>query len=174
LVNNAGVQHVAKVEELPADRWDLLLAVNLSAAFHTIRQVLPGMKARNFGRIVNVASVHGLVASAEKSAYVAAKHGLVGLTKVVALETARTNVTCNAICPGWVRTPLVEKQIEARAAQRGIDLSAATDALVSEKQPSGDFVAIDELAQLVLFLVGDAGRQVRGVAWTMDGGWTAQ
>jgi 3-hydroxybutyrate dehydrogenase len=174
LVNNAGVQHVAKVEAFPTERWDQLLAVNLSAAFHTTRLVLPEMKARNFGRIVNVASVHGLVASAEKAAYVAAKHGLVGLTKVVALETARTNVTCNAICPGWVRTPLVERQIEARAAERGLDVAAASDALVSEKQPSGDFVSVDELAALVLFLVGEAGRQIRGAAWTMDGGWTAQ
>jgi 3-hydroxybutyrate dehydrogenase len=174
LVNNAGVQHVAKVEAFPTERWDQLLAVNLSAAFHTTRLALPEMKARNFGRIVNVASVHGLVASAEKAAYVAAKHGLVGLTKVVALETARTNVTCNAICPGWVRTPLVERQIEARAAERGLDVAAASDALVSEKQPSGDFVSVDELAALVVFLVGEAGRQIRGAAWTMDGGWTAQ
>ncbi len=174
LVNNAGIQHVAPVEQFPTERWDAVLAVNLTASFHTTRLVLPAMRQKNWGRIVNVASVHGLVASAEKSAYVAAKHGLVGFTKVVALETARTDVTCNAICPGWVRTPLVEKQIEARSAKSGLSMDAAQDALVSEKQPSGAFVSIEELAGLAVFLCSDAARQVRGVAWTMDGAWTAQ
>ncbi len=174
LVNNAGIQHVARIEDFAPERWDAVLAVNLSSAFHTTRLVLPHMREKNWGRILNVASVHGLVASAEKSAYVASKHGLVGLTKVVALETAKTNVTCNAICPGWVRTPLVERQVEARAEQRGTTLDAARDSLVSEKQPSGAFVAPEELAQLALFLCSDAASQVRGVAWNMDGGWTAQ
>jgi 3-hydroxybutyrate dehydrogenase len=174
LVNNAGIQHVAPVDQFPTERWDSVLAINLTAAFHTTRLVMPHMRERNWGRIINVASVHGLVASIEKSAYVAAKHGLVGLTKVVALETAKTGITCNAICPGWVRTPLVEKQIEARAKKSKLSLEQAKDALVSEKQPSGDFVTIEELAELALFLCGDGARQVRGVAWAMDGGWTAQ
>jgi 3-hydroxybutyrate dehydrogenase len=174
LVNNAGIQHVASVEDFPPEQWDAVLAVNLSSAFHTTRLALPHMKKSNWGRILNVASVHGLVASADKAAYVAAKHGLVGLTKVVALETARTNVTCNAICPGWVRTPLVEKQIEARAQRDGATLSEAREALVGEKQPSGAFVTPEALAELALFLCSDAGSQVRGVAWNMDGGWVAQ
>ena len=174
LVNNAGIQHVAPVDQFPTERWDSVLAINLTAAFHTTRLVMPQMRANNWGRIINVASVHGLVASIEKSAYVAAKHGLVGLTKVVALETAKTGITCNAICPGWVRTPLVEKQIEARAKKAHSTLEQAKDALVSEKQPSGDFVTIEELAELALFLCGEGARQVRGVAWAMDGGWTAQ
>ena len=143
LVNNAGIQHVAKVEDFPVEKWDAVIAINLSSAFHATRLALPAMKAANWGRVINIASVHGLVASAEKSAYVAAKHGLVGFTKVVALETARTDVTCNAICPGWVRTPLVEKQIEARSAKSGLSMDAAQDALVSEKQPSGAFVSIE-------------------------------
>ena len=174
LVNNAGIQHVAPVDQFPTERWDSIIAINLTAAFHTTRLVMPLMRKSNWGRIINVASVHGLVASAEKSAYVAAKHGLVGLTKVVALETAKTGITCNAICPGWVRTPLVQKQIEARAKKANSTIEQAKDALVSEKQPSGDFVTIEELADLALFLCGEGARQVRGVAWAMDGGWTAQ
>jgi 3-hydroxybutyrate dehydrogenase len=174
LVNNAGIQHVASVEDFPPEQWDAVLAVNLTSAFHTTRLALPHMRKANWGRILNVASVHGLVASADKAAYVAAKHGLVGLTKVVALETARTGVTCNAICPGWVRTALVEKQIEARAERDGSELSAAREALVGEKQPSGAFVSPEALAELALFLCSDAGAQVRGVAWNMDGGWIAQ
>ncbi len=174
LVNNAGIQHVSPIEGFSPERWNAVIAINLSAAFHTTRLVLPHMRARNWGRIVNVASVHGLVASVDKSAYVAAKHGLIGLTKVTALETARTNITCNAICPGWVKTPLVEKQIAARAAQRGCSIDEATDALLSEKQPSGAFVTLEELGELALYLVGEGARQVRGVAWAMDGGWTAQ
>lgn len=174
LVNNAGIQHVAPVEDFAPERWDAVLAVNLTSAFHTTRLVLPRMIERDWGRILNVASVHGLVASAHKAAYVAAKHGLVGLTKVVALETAKTNVTCNAICPGWVDTPLVQAQVEARAAREGVAPERAREALVREKQPSGDLVRAEELAELVVFLCGEAARQVRGVAWPVDGAWTAQ
>ncbi|HRG95477.1 MAG TPA: 3-hydroxybutyrate dehydrogenase [Polyangiaceae bacterium] len=174
LVNNAGIQHVASVEDFPVDCWDSVLAVNLTSAFHTTRLALPHMKRNDWGRIVNVASVHGLVASPQKAAYVAAKHGLVGLTKVTALETARTGVTCNAVCPGWVLTPLVERQVDARAAQDDTDKETAKRALLCEKQPSGDFVTTSQLAQLVGFLCSDAASQVRGVAWNMDGGWAAQ
>jgi 3-hydroxybutyrate dehydrogenase len=174
LINNAGIQHVSPIEGFSSERWNAVLAINLTAAFHTTRLSLPHMREKNWGRIVNVASVHGLVASVDKSAYVAAKHGLIGLTKVTALETARTGVTCNAICPGWVKTPLVEKQIEARAERARCSIEEATDALLSEKQPSGAFVTLEELAELALYLVGDGARQVRGVAWAMDGGWTAQ
>ncbi len=174
LVNNAGIQHVAKIEEFPVETWDKVLAINLTSAFHTTRLALPGMKAKNWGRIVNVASVHGLVASAEKSAYVAAKHGLVGFTKVTALETAKTGVTANAVCPGWVLTPLVEKQVTARAQKDGTDEATAKAALLAEKQPSQDFVTTDELAALVGYLCSEAARQVRGVAWNVDGGWVAQ
>ncbi len=174
LVNNAGIQHVAPIEDLPMERWDAVLAINLSSAFHTTRLALPAMRARGWGRIINVASVHGLVASANKAAYVAAKHGLVGLTKAVALETARTNITCNAICPGWVQTPLVQAQIDLRAAQEGLDSDAARTALLSEKQPSTEFVTPEQLAELALFLCSDAASQVRGAAWTVDGAWTVQ
>jgi 3-hydroxybutyrate dehydrogenase len=174
LVNNAGIQHVAPIEKFPADRWDAVIAINLSSAFHTVRCALPAMKARGWGRIINIASAHGLVASVEKVAYVAAKHGIVGLTKVVALETARTQVTCNAICPGWVLTPLVQKQIEARAQQQGISVEAAKESLLSEKQPSVEFVTPEQIGDMVLFLCSDAAQQVRGAAWSIDGGWTAQ
>jgi 3-hydroxybutyrate dehydrogenase len=174
LVNNAGIQYVANVEEFPVDKWDAILAINLSSAFHTSRLTLPGMKARNWGRIINLASVHGLVGSAQKSAYVAAKHGLIGLTKVSALETAHTGVTVNAICPGWVLTPLVQQQVDARAAREGISNEAAKKALLADKQPSGDFVTPEELGALAVFMCSEAGRQVRGVAWNMDGGWVAQ
>jgi 3-hydroxybutyrate dehydrogenase len=174
LVNNAGIQHVSPVESFPPERWDAVIALNLSSAFHTTRLALPTMKARDWGRIVNIASAHGLVASVEKSAYVAAKHGIVGLTKVVALETAKTGVTCNAICPGWVLTPLVQKQIDARMAERGLSADAAREALLGEKQPSGDFVTPEQLGALAVFLCSPAAQQVRGAAWAMDGGWTAQ
>jgi 3-hydroxybutyrate dehydrogenase len=174
LINNAGIQHVSPVESFPTERWDAVIAINLSAAFHATRLALPGMRAKNWGRIINIASAHGLVASAEKSAYVAAKHGIVGLTKVVALETARTGITCNAICPGWVLTPLVQKQIDARAAQNHITPEQARISLLGEKQPSIDFVTPEQLGELAVFLCGDAAQQVRGAAWTMDGGWTAQ
>jgi 3-hydroxybutyrate dehydrogenase len=174
LVNNAGIQHVAPVDRFPVDRWDAIIAINLSSAFHTTRLALPKMKAANWGRIVNVASVHGLVASAEKSAYVAAKHGIVGLTKAVALETATTGVTCNAICPGWVLTPLVQKQVDARAARDGLSQDDAKKSLLGEKQPSMQFVTTEQLAALAVFFCSPAADQVRGVAWNMDGGWTAQ
>jgi 3-hydroxybutyrate dehydrogenase len=174
LVNNAGIQFVANIEDFPAEKWDAIIAINLSSAFHTTRLALPAMKAKNWGRIINLASVHGLVGSAQKSAYVAAKHGLVGFTKVTALETAKTGVTCNAICPGWVLTPLVQKQIDARAAQDGLSQDAAKSALLAEKQPSGEFVTPEQLAALALFMCSDAGSQIRGVAWNMDGGWVAQ
>jgi 3-hydroxybutyrate dehydrogenase len=174
LVNNAGIQHVADIEDFPVDRWDDVLAVNLSSAFHTIRCALPAMKAAGWGRIVNVASAHGLVASAQKVAYVAAKHGIIGLTKTVALETATTGVTCNAVCPGWVLTPLVQQQIDRRAAAEGLGPDEAKRALLSEKQPSQEFVTPEQVAAVVLFLCSDAASQVRGAAWTCDGGWTAQ
>ncbi len=174
LVNNAGIQHVSAVENFPVERWDAVIALNLSAAFHTIRCALPGMRARGWGRIINIASAHGLVASADKSAYVAAKHGIVGLTKTVAIETARTGITCNAICPGWVLTPLVQKQIDARAAHSGISPQQAKIDLVSEKQPSAEFVTTEQIGELAVFLCSPGADQVRGVAWAIDGGWTAQ
>ncbi|MEY8689615.1 MAG: 3-hydroxybutyrate dehydrogenase [Leptothrix sp. (in: b-proteobacteria)] len=174
LVNNAGIQHVASVQDFPVERWDAILAINLSSAFHTSRLALPGMLARNWGRIINIASVHGLVGSAQKSAYVAAKHGVIGLTKVTALETATTGVTCNAICPGWVLTPLVQKQVDARATKEGIDVADATRELLGEKQPSLQFTTPEQLGDLAVFLSSPAGDNVRGVAWNVDGGWTAQ
>ena len=174
LVNNAGIQHVAPVEDFPVEKWDAIIAINLSSAFHTSRLVLPQMKARNWGRIVNLASAHGLVGSVQKSAYVAAKHGLIGLTKVTALETAQTGVTVNAICPGFVLTPLVQKQVDARAAKDGISNEQAKKALLADKQPSGEFVTPEELGALAVFMCSDAAKQVRGVAWSMDGGWVAQ
>jgi 3-hydroxybutyrate dehydrogenase len=174
LVNNAGIQHVARVENLPPERWDAVIAINLSSAFHASRFALPGMQARNWGRILNIASVHGLVASAEKSAYVAAKHGLVGLTKVTALENATSGVTCNAICPGWVLTPLVQKQVDAKAAALGINNEEAKRQLLAEKEPSLQFTTPEELGALAVFLCSKAADNVRGVAWNMDGGWAAQ
>lgn len=174
LVNNAGIQHVAPLESFPAERWDAVLAVNLSAAFHAARAALPGMRARGWGRIINIASVHGLVGSVHKAAYVAAKHGLVGLTKVIALETAREPITCNALCPGWVDTPLVRAQVVARARSSGQSEDAEVDALISEKMPSGTFVTPDQLAAMVVFLCGDAAAQIRGAALPVDGAWTAQ
>ena len=174
LVNNAGIQHTAPVESFPADRWDAVIAINLSANFHAIRAALPQMRQRNWGRIVNIASTHGLVASVEKAAYVAAKHGVVGLTKVVALETATTAVTCNAICPGWVLTPLVEKQIQERAGREKISVDQAKLDLLSEKQPSREFATPAQIGALTVFLCSDAAGQIRGAALPVDGGWTAQ
>ncbi len=174
LVNNAGIQHVASVETFPRERWDAVIAINLSSAFHATQAVLPGMRQRNWGRIINIASAHGLVASANKSAYVAAKHGVVGLTKVVALETATTGITCNAICPGWVLTPLVQKQIDAIAVRDAIPEAAARSALLGEKQPSGEFVTPEQLGEVAVFLCSAAANQIRGVALPVDGGWTAQ
>jgi 3-hydroxybutyrate dehydrogenase len=174
LVNNAGIQYVANIEDFPVEKWDAIIAINLSSAFHSIRAALPRMKQANWGRIVNVASAHGLVASAQKSAYVAAKHGIVGLTKTVALETARTGITCNAICPGWVLTPLVQKQIDDRARNEKIPAEKAKHDLLAEKQPSIEFVTTDQIGALATFLCSDAGEQIRGVAWNIDGGWVAQ
>jgi 3-hydroxybutyrate dehydrogenase len=174
LVNNAGIQHVAPVETFPVERWDAIIAINLTSAFHTTRLALPKMRASGWGRIINVASVHGLVASAEKSAYVAAKHGIVGFTKTIALETARTGVTVNAVCPGWVLTPLVQQQVDARAARDKISQDDAKQSLLGEKQPSMDFVTSEQLAGLMLFLCSPAADQIRGVAYNVDGGWCAQ
>ena len=174
LVNNAGIQHVARIENFPIERWDAIIAINMSSAFHATRLALPAMQAADWGRIINVASIHGLVGSAEKSAYVAAKHGVVGLTKVTALENATTGVTCNAICPGWVLTPLVQKQVDAKAAAQGITNEAATKQLLGEKEPSLQFTTPEELGALAVFFCSPAGNNVRGAAWNMDGGWTAQ
>ena len=174
LINNAGIQHTASVEEFPPERWDAIIAVNLSSAFHTIHHALPHMRAAGWGRIINTASVHGLVASAQKSAYTAAKHGIVGLTKVVALETAGSGITCNAFCPGWVRTELIEPQIAARAEQLGMSMEEGGRNLVLEKQPSGQFISVEQLAALIVFLSSDAASQITGTAIPIDGGWTAQ
>ena len=174
LVNNAGIQHVARIENFPVERWDAIIAINMSSAFHATRLALPAMQAADWGRIINVASIHGLVGSAEKSAYVAAKHGVIGLTKVTALENATTGVTCNAICPGWVLTPLVQKQVDAKAAALGISNEEATKLLLGEKEPSMQFTTPEELGALAVFFCSPAGNNVRGVAWNMDGGWTAQ
>ena len=174
LVNNAGIQHTAPVEEFPDDRWDAILAINLSASFHAVKAALPGMRERNWGRIVNVASVHGLVASTHKIAYVAAKHAVVGLTKVVALETATTGITCNAICPGFVLTPLVQKQIDDLAAREHLAPRQATGRLLAEKQPSLDFATPEQIGALTVFLCSEAAAQIRGAALPVDGGWLAQ
>ena len=174
LVNNAGIQHVAPVDEFPVEKWDQILAINLSSAFHAIRIALPGMRARNWGRIINIASAHGLVASPFKSAYVAAKHGLVGLTKTVALEVAGKGITCNAVCPGFVLTPLVETQIQDRAKERGISREDAINNVILERQPSKEFVKIEEIAALAVFLAGDDAASITGAAYSIDGGWTAQ
>ncbi|HWA51043.1 MAG TPA: 3-hydroxybutyrate dehydrogenase [Dongiaceae bacterium] len=174
LVNNAGIQHVAAVEHFPEDKWDAIIAINLSSAFHATKAALPGMRAAKWGRVINIASTHGLVASAEKSAYVAAKHGIVGLTKTVALETAGSGVTCVAICPGWVLTPLVQKQIDAKAAAQGISGEAARAELLREKQPSGDFATPEQIGETVLFLCSAAATQITGSTIALDGGWLAQ
>lgn len=174
LVNNAGIQHTAPIDQFPADRWDQIIAINLSAAFHGIRLALPLMRKAGFGRIINIASTHGLVASVEKAGYVAAKHGLVGLTKVVALETAAEGITCNAVCPGWVRTPLVEKQIDALASRHNIDQATATGRLLEAKQPSKRFTDISDIGALVSFLCSPAAQNITGASLTVDGGWTAQ
>ncbi len=174
LVNNAGIQHVAPIEDFPATKWDAILAINLSSNFHAMKAALPAMKARNWGRIINIASTHALVGSPEKSAYVAAKHGVLGLTKVAALETARTGITVNAICPGWVLTPLVQQQIDDNARARGTTIDDEKQALLRAKQPSGEFVTPEQVAALVIFLCGDAAAQIRGAAFNVDGGWVAQ
>lgn len=174
LVNNAGIQHTALIEDFPEDKWDAILALNLSAVFHGTAAALPHMKKQGWGRIINIASVHGLVGSTSKSAYVAAKHGVVGFTKVTALETAGQGITANAICPGWVRTALVEKQISALAEKNQIDQETAARELLSEKQPSLQFVTPEQLAGTALYLVSDAAAQVTGTTISVDGGWSAR
>ncbi|SIT25089.1 3-hydroxybutyrate dehydrogenase [Achromobacter sp. MFA1 R4] len=174
LVNNAGIQHTALIEDFPAEKWDAILALNLSAVFHGTAAALPHMKKQGSGRIINIASAHGLVASASKSAYVAAKHGVVGFTKVTALETAGQGITANAICPGWVRTPLVEKQITALAEKNGVDQETAARDLLSEKQPSLQFVTPEQLGGTAVFLASDAAAQITGTTVSVDGGWTAR
>jgi 3-hydroxybutyrate dehydrogenase len=174
LVNNAGIQFTAAVEEFPEDKWDAIIAINLSAAFHGIKAAVPVMKKNNYGRIINIASVHGLVGSAHKAAYVAAKHGIVGLTKVVALETAEANITCNAICPGWVHTPLVQKQIEDKSKEGNISIDQATKNLLGEKQPNQKFIRPESIGAMITFLCDDNGEAMTGEIITFDGGWTAQ
>jgi 3-hydroxybutyrate dehydrogenase len=173
LVNNAGIQHVAPIEGFPPAKWDAVIAINLSSAFHAIRAVLPGMKARKWGRIINVASAHGLVGSPFKSAYVAAKHGLVGLTKVVALEAAEAGVTCNAVCPGYVWTPLVEKQIEDQARAHAIPREKVITDVLLKAQPNKRFAQVSELGALAVFLCSDGAASITGAALPIDGGWTA-
>jgi 3-hydroxybutyrate dehydrogenase len=173
LVNNAGIQHVSPIERFPEDRYDAIIALNLSAAFHTIKAAFGPMKEAGFGRIVNVASAHALVASPFKSAYVAAKHGILGLTKVVALEGAEHNITCNAICPGYVWTPLVENQIGDTAKARGISREAVIREVLLAAQPNKRFAEVDELGALAVFLCGPGGRSITGTALPVDGGWTA-
>jgi len=173
LVNNAGIQYVAPLEDFPPEKWDAILAINLSAAFHSTRAVLPSMKSRGFGRIVNIASAHGLIASAFKSAYVAAKHGVVGFTKVVALEAAEHGITCNAVCPGYVWTPLVEQQVDAQAKAHGISRDDVIRTIFLADQPTKRFATVEEIAGTVAFLCGTAAASITGVALPVDGGWTA-
>jgi 3-hydroxybutyrate dehydrogenase len=174
LVNNAGIQYVANVEDFPPENWDAVIAINLSSAFHTTHAALPGMKQRKWGRIINIASAHGLVASGQKVAYVAAKHGIVGMTKVVAIETANDGITCNAICPGWVLTALVQKQIDDRAKASGKSVRDEEIALLSEKQPMHQFTKPESIGALAVFLSGDAAATITGSAYSIDGGWVAQ
>lgn len=174
LVNNAGIQHVSPLEDFSEEAWNDVIAINLSASFHSIKHALPYMKKLHWGRIINIASAHGLVGSEHKAAYVAAKHGLVGLTKVVALETAQDNITCNAICPGWVLTPLVQKQIDENATAQNITKAQAEHNLLAEKQPSLQFVLPTQIGEMVLFLCSDAAAQIQGAALSIDGGWTAR
>ena len=174
LVNNAGIQHVANIEDFPIEKWDAIIAINLSSSFHTIRAAIAGMKTRKWGRIINIASAHGLVASVQKAAYISAKHGLVGLTKVVALEAANNGITCNAICPGWVLTPLIQQQIDTRAKTSGKSTREAEIALLSEKQPMLQFTKPESIGALVVFLCSDAAATITGSAYSIDGGWVAQ
>jgi 3-hydroxybutyrate dehydrogenase len=174
LVNNAGIQHVDNIEDFPNEKWDAIIAINLSSSFHTMKAVIPHMKKRGYGRIVNIASAHGLVASPMKAAYVAAKHGVVGLTKVVALENAEADITCNAICPGWVLTPLVQKQIDAISKNEGISIKDAEIKLLSEKQPSKKFVQVNQIGNMVKYLCSDEASTITGSSISIDGGWTAK
>jgi 3-hydroxybutyrate dehydrogenase len=173
MVNNAGIQHVAPIEAFPEEKWDAILAINLSSAFHATKMVLPLMRAKGWGRVINIASAHALVASPYKAAYVSAKHGVLGLTKVTALETAADGITCNAICPGYVRTPLVEQQIDGQAKAHGISRDKVISDVLLKNQPNKRFVEVAELAALALFLCTDNGASVTGAALPMDGGWTA-
>ena len=174
LVNNAGIQHVAPIEEFPLDKWDQIIAINMSSAFHSIRAALPAMKKANRGRIINVASAHGLRASPNKVAYVAAKHGVVGITKTVALECAATNITCNAICPGYVLTPLVEKQVQDNMKALGLSREQVERDVIMQKQPTKRFVTIEQVAAMAVFLAGEGAASITGMAYAIDGGWTAQ
>lgn len=174
LVNNAGIQHVANIEDFADEKWDAIIALNLSAVFHGMKAVLPGMKQRRFGRIINIASAHGLVASGQKVAYVAAKHGVVGATKVAAIECANDGVTVNAICPGWVKTPLVEAQIEKRAESNGTSVEDEALKLLAEKQPMHEFTTPEKIGRFAVFLCSEAASTVTGAALSMDGGWVAQ
>jgi 3-hydroxybutyrate dehydrogenase len=174
LVNNAGVQHVAPIESFPPEKWDWVIAINLSSVFHATRAALPGMQRRSHGRIINIASAHGLVASPNKSAYVAAKHGVVGLTKVTALENAERGIRCNAICPGFVLTPLVQKQIDDLAKQHGITPQQATRDYILAPQPTKEFVTVEQIASMALYLASDAAAQINGASFSVDGGWTAR
>jgi 3-hydroxybutyrate dehydrogenase len=174
LVNNAGIQFVSPIDQFPEDKWDSIMAINLNSAFHCIKALLPGMRQKGWGRIINVASAHGLVASPFKSAYVAAKHGLVGMTKAVALETATDNITCNAICPGYVLTPLVEGQIRDQARAHNLPESEVIEKIILTPQPTKKFAEIDQLGALTLFLCGDAAQNITGTALPVDGGWTAR
>jgi len=173
LVNNAGIQYVAPLDQFPAEKWDAILSINLSSAFHTMRSALPAMRKNKFGRIINIASAHGLVASPFKAAYVAAKHGIVGLTKVAALETAEQGITCNAICPGYVYTPLVEAQIDGQAKAHGISREQVIHGVLLAQQPNKRFATVEELGTLTVFLAGDAAASITGIALPVDGGWTA-
>jgi 3-hydroxybutyrate dehydrogenase len=174
LVNNAGIQHVASIVDFPAERWDAIIAINLSSAFHAMHAAIPGMKSRGWGRIINIASAHGLVGSAEKSAYVAAKHGILGLTKVAALELANDGITCNAICPGWVLTPLVQKQLDARAEREGRTVAEVTHTFLTDKQAMAQFSTPESIGALAVFLCSDAAATMTGSPYSIDGGWTAQ
>ena len=174
LVNNAGIQHVAPIETFPPDRWDAIIAINLSSAFHAMQAAIPGMKARRWGRIINIASAHGLVGSADKSAYVAAKHGIIGLTQVAGIELANNGVTCNAICPGWVLTPLVQKQLDTRAEREGLTVAAVTHTFLTDKQPMAQFSTPEGIGALTVFLCSDAAATMTGSHYSIDGGWTAQ
>jgi 3-hydroxybutyrate dehydrogenase len=174
LVNNAGVQFVSTVENFPDDQWDRVISINLSGAFHASKAAIPGMKARGWGRIINIASVHGLVASAEKSAYVAAKHGLLGLTKVTAIELANDGITCNAICPGWVLTPLVEAQLKARAERESISTDEAKRRFLAEKQPMARFTSPEQIGATAVFLCSEGAATITGAPISVDGGWVAQ
>jgi 3-hydroxybutyrate dehydrogenase len=174
VVNNAGIQHVANIEDFPDDKWDAIIAINLSAVFHATKAAIPGMKRKNWGRIINIASAHGLVGSGQKVAYVAAKHAVVGMTKVAAIELANHGVTCNAICPGWVLTPLVQRQLEARATKDGISVEAAAKEFLAEKQPMAQFSTPEDIGALAVFLCSDSAKTITGAPLSVDGGWVAE